>query len=102
MESAPEFEYPISEAIRAHAMTFPQTSEGSSCVNHAFSAGGKNFLFLGEKPGCCTLRLKSADGWQKIEFDPDDPLPVADLESSITESFFLLAPKKVQALHTDR
>lgn len=101
MGSAPEFEYPISEAIRSHAMTFPETSEGSSCVNRAFSAGGKNFLFLGEKPGHCTLRLKSADGWQKIEFDPDDAPPVSELEASITESFFLLAPKKVQALYTD-
>lgn len=97
MGSVPRFEYPISEAIRAHAMTFPETAEGSSCVNRAFSAGGKNFLFLGEKPGRCTLRLKSSDGWQKIEFDPDDAPPVTELEASVTESFLLLAPKKVQA-----
>lgn len=102
MGSAPEFEYPISEAIRAHAMTFPQTSEGSSCVNRAFSAGGKNFVFLGEKSGLCTMRLKSADGWEKIEIDPDDPPPVAELEAQITESFFLLAPKRVRALLDDR
>lgn len=96
-----EFQYPISDDIRAHAMTFPETTEGSSCVNRAFAAGGKNFLFLGEKPDLCTLRLKLAAGWQKIEFTPDEAPPLSELEAWITESFFLLAPKKVQALCTD-
>ena len=101
MGTAPEFDHAISEAIRAHAMTFPQAGEGSSCVNRAFSAGGKNFVFLGEKADLCTLRLKLADGWQKIEFAPDEAPPLADIQAWITESFFLLAPKKVQALHTE-
>ena len=93
-----KFQHPISEAIRSHAMTFPETNEGSSCVNRAFSAGGKNFLFLGEKPDLCTLRLKLTAGWQKIEFPPDDPPPLEQVEAWITECFFLLAPKKVRAL----
>ena len=102
MGSVPRFEYPISEAIRAHATTFPETAEGSSCVNRAFGAGGKNVLFLGEKPGRCALRSRSADVWQKIEFDPDDAPPVAELEASVTRSFLLLAPKQAQCDHGRR
>ncbi len=73
----------------------------SSCVNRAFSAGGKNFVFLGEKDDLCTLRLKRAGGWEKIEFDPSSPPPASDLEAWVDESFTLLAPKRVQKLRTD-
>jgi hypothetical protein len=113
------FEHTISETIRAHAMTFPETVEGASCVNRAFKAGGKNFVFLGEKTDECNIRLKLAasipeiealaehdpdhwqvgkGGWAMLRFAPDHPPPVADLERWITESFHLLAPKKVIAL----
>lgn len=98
MSTPDRFQYEISDAIRAHAMGFPETAEGASCVNRAFSSGGKNFVFLGEKPDLCTMRLKLADGWQKIEFAPDDAPPLAEIEAWITESFFLLAPKRVQKL----
>ena len=113
------FRYPVSETIRTHAMTFPKTEEGMSCVNRAFSAGGKNFLFLGEKEDECSLRLKVADsipelqalanqdaerwqvgkaGWALLRFPPDDAPAPADLARWVTESFLLLAPKKVSAL----
>lgn len=113
---AEKFEHKVSQAIRKHAMTFPQTEEGSSCVNRAFKAGGKNFAFLGEKPEECKLRLKLKDsvpevealqeddperyqvgtgGWTLLTFPPDDPPASADLKRWITESFHLLAPKKV-------
>ena len=120
MADAPEqFRYDVSDSIRAHAMSFPETEEGSSCVNRAFKAGGKNFVFLGEKDDTCTLRLKldaslpevteraTADpdryemgtgGWTKVVFPGDDPPAAADLEQWVTESFFLLAPNKVQKL----
>ena len=97
MSDAPDFRYDVSERIRRYAMGFPMTTEGSSCVNRAFKAGGKNFVFLGEKDDLCTLRLKLDSGWEKIEFDPADPPGQAELESWIEESFLLLAPKKVQA-----
>lgn len=112
------FQHAVSEAIRAHAMGFPDTVEGASCVNRAFAAGGKNFVFLGENDDVCTLRLKVDDsrddlaareareperysvgtgGWTKLSFPADEPPPLEDLERWITESFRLLAPKRVQA-----
>ncbi len=118
MSEPEKFDYPVSQKIRAHAMTFPETIEGSSCVNRAFKAGGKNFVFLGEKPDECNIRLKldasvpeiaakakddpdrwqvGKGGWTLLKFSPDDPPPIADIERWITESFHLLAPKKVVA-----
>ena len=118
-EPAEQFRYALSEQIRNHAMSFPETEEGTSCVNRAFKAGGKNFVFLGEKDEECNMRLKldasipeikerakaetrqwdvGKGGWTMLRFDPDLPPPAADLERWITESFFLLAPKKVSKL----
>ena len=62
----------------------------------------KNFLFLGERTDRCTLRLKTADGWQRIEFAPGDAPPLGDLEALVTESFLLLAPKPVRARFDER
>lgn len=114
-----QFRYAVSEKIRSHALTFPESVEGSSCVNRAFKAGGKNFAFLGEKDDECTLRLKldssiaelekraetDADGWQVgkggwvlLKFRPADAPKIADLRRWITESFCLLAPKKIVAM----
>ena len=111
-----QFEYELSESVREIAKGFPEFSEGSSCVNRAFKSGGKNFLFLGEKPGECNIRLKLAEslpdiesrashdadawqvgkgGWCFFRFDPDEPPAQDDLLGWITESFMLLAPKKI-------
>jgi len=100
-------------------MSHPETIEGSSCVNRAFKAGGKNFAFLGEKDNLCSLRLKLGDsiadleqravadadrwqvgkgGWVLLTFPPGDAPKVADLRRWVTESFGLLAPKNVVAL----
>lgn len=95
MSGTEAFQFAISEEIRNYAMTFPETTEGSSCVNRAFNAGGKNFVFLGEKDEQCILRLKLADGWAKIEFDPADPPAVGEIQAWIDESFLLLAPKRL-------
>ena len=95
MSAVEPFAYEVSESIRTYAMTFPESSEGSSCVNRAFKTAGKNFVFLGEKEALCTLRLKLAAGWTKVEFDPDDPPSACELEAWIAESFELLAPKRV-------
>ncbi len=117
-DAAELFDHVVARKIRDHAMTFPQTTEGSSCVNRAFAAGGKNFAFLGERKGEITLRLKVAEsipeleaiaavdaeraqvgkgGWALLKFAPDDPLAIEDLRRWVTESFHILAPKKVIA-----
>lgn len=103
MGSPPEtFRYPVSETIREIALRYPETTEGSSCVNRAFKAGGKNFVFLGEKEGECKLRLKTVDeGWTLAVFAPDDPPPTVELERWIDESFRLLAPRRVLKLLDD-
>jgi hypothetical protein len=122
MGAADQFEHELSETIRTHAMTFPETTEGSSCVNRAFKAGGKNFVFVGEKEYETNMRLKLGDsipeiaklaktdpdrwqvgkgGWALLRFDPDNPPPNDDLERWITESFRLLAPKKIVAQLAD-
>lgn len=118
-EPTETFQHKISETVRAFAATFPETVEGTSCVNRAFKAGGKNFVFLGEKEGECNVRLKleasvpeiknlaendpdrwqvGKGGWALFRFPPDSAPPAADLQRWITESFCLLAPKKVVAL----
>lgn len=76
-------------------------------------------MFLGEKDQETNIRLKldasipeiqeraaeqdrtwdvGKGGWAMLRFDPEDPPPAADLERWITESFLLLAPKKVSKL----
>ncbi len=117
-EAAEQFRFAISDAIRSHAMSFPESDEGSSCVNRAFKAGGKNFAFLGERKGEITLRLKVAEsipeleaiaavdaeraqvgkgGWALLKFAPHDPPAIEHLRRWVTESFHILAPKKVIA-----
>lgn len=119
MSVVPEpFRFGVSEEVRAIAMRLPDATEGSSCVNRAFSAGGKNFAFLGEQENGCGLRLKlresvpeieslaerhpdrfevGAHGWAMLRFGPDDHPPTAELERWVTESFRLLAPKRLVA-----
>ena len=105
------FRYEASSSIRLHALGYPEAAEGTSCVNRAFSAGGKNFAFLGEVDDECRLRLKldesipevddrfevGSHGWTMIRFHPDEPPNTADLERWVGESFRLLAPKRLVA-----
>lgn len=116
MSAAEAFEFDASERLRTQALELPEVEEGSSCVNRAFKAGGKNFAFVGERRGDCTLRLKLSDalpevellaetqperfqvgrgGWTLVVFPPDDP-PSADQTARwITDSYRLLAPKRL-------
>lgn len=116
MSAAEAFEFAASEALRLQALELPDAREGTSCVNRAFKAGGKNFAFVGEREGHCTLRLKlgpSVDevarlgaeqpdryqvgsaGWALLTFPPDDAPPAEATRRWITESYRLLAPKKL-------
>ena len=116
MSAADAFEFDASERLRTQALELPEVEEGSSCVNRAFKAGGKNFAFVGERRGDCTLRLKLRDalpevealaerqpdryevgsgGWTLVVFPPDDPPNADQTERWITESYRLLAPKRL-------
>ena len=113
------FTNPVTSALRDHAMTFPETSEGASCVNRAFKVRKKNFLFVGEKDdGACKVMLKlgpSLDeaeelagedsrfevgktGWVTVRFGEAD-VPDAELVKGwVGESYRLLAPKSLVKL----
>lgn len=105
------FRYEVSEAIRRRALDLPESEEGTSCVNRAFSAGGKNFAFLGEVDDECRLRLKLDDsirevasrfevgsaGWTMIRFSPEHPPSHDELDRWVVERYRLLAPKKISS-----
>ena len=119
MSDAPEtFQYQVSQAIREIAMALPDASEGTSCVNRAFKAGGKNFAFVGEKDEGTGLRLKLGEsiaevqvlaesdpdryqvgkgGWSMLRFPLDHEPSLDELNRWVTESFRLLVPKKISA-----
>lgn len=108
-----EFDDPLCNQLRQAALSLPQTSEGSSCVNRAFKVGGKNFLFAGEKEGQVKVMLRLFDsvaqaqalddqrikvgkfGWVTIRFSADDPLDFDLVEPWVMESYRGFAPRKV-------
>jgi hypothetical protein len=107
------FTYPLCRDLRAVALALPETDEGTSCVNRAFRARKKNFLFLGEKDGSIRFMAKLTDsltaasamkdprlvvgkfGWVTLNFPPDDPFDRELLASWVLESFRAFAPKTV-------
>ena len=114
-----QFTNPVTLALRDHAMGFPETSEGASCVNRAFKVRKKNFLFVGEKAdGACKVMLKlgpsldeateraDADprfevggaGWATVRFGADDLPDIELLEGWVDESYRLMAPKSLVKL----
>lgn len=110
------FTNPLTCALRQHALTFAETTEGASCVNRAFKVRKKNFLFLGEKPdGSCKVMLKlgpslpaasrlaqadarfevGKNGWTTVRFGESDPPDPALLTEWVGESYRLFAPKSL-------
>ncbi len=113
------FTNPVAAALRDHALTFPETSEGASCVHRAFKVRKKNFLFVGEQDGgACKLMLKlgpSLDeaaeladsdprfevgglGWATVRFEASELPDQALLERWVDESYRLIAPKSLVKL----
>jgi len=111
---AETFDSELLQGLRVHALSLPETSEGTSCVNRAFKVRKKNFVFLGEKPdGTCRLMVKlgpslekaaaiehdglsvGTTGWVTWNFAGDAPPEASLLEGWVVESFRMLAPKTV-------
>ncbi|MEL7157602.1 MAG: MmcQ/YjbR family DNA-binding protein [Actinomycetota bacterium] len=110
-----EFRYEVVRALRAHALSFPEVHEGTSCVNRAFKARTKNFLFLGEKEDEYRIMLRLENSvaearklvadhdrwtigntkWVTMLFGPDEAPPSGLVERWIEESYRTLAPKKL-------
>ena len=110
-------------ALRDVALDLPEVSEGASCVNRAFKARKKNFVFLGEKPdGACRIMLKvgasseaaskqaasnpdrysvGGTGWVTVLFDAGAELDAEELADWLLESYRLLAPRGCVALLPD-
>ena len=102
-------------ALRTLALKYPDCEEGIACKGTAiecttFKVKGKAFLFVSR----AEIRLKlgdsideatklaakeppryvvGANGWTKITFNDDEPLPMAIVTRWIDESYRLMAPK---------
>jgi hypothetical protein len=113
----------IQAVLKKLAMRLPHVEEGIACAGTALesptvTAGGKAFLFLGEKdvrlklgdsigeanmlaakaPGFCEV---GAHGWIKLTLSADVPLSKEVFERWIGESYRLIAPKKQTAQLTE-
>jgi hypothetical protein len=111
-----QFTQPISQQLRTQALSLPETSEGTSCVNRAFKVRKKNFLFVGEKlmhenemQVRVMLKLDASldearamndpridvgnTGWVTVRFAPDDVPDERLLSAWVVESFRALGPK---------
>jgi|SRR5579885_503598 len=105
------------QKLRDFALEFPEAEEGISCEGTAVEtrtvkAGNKAFVFLGAKQTRLKLskslaqagkletkepkRYKvGANGWVTVTYDSENPVDVELLQKWITESFQLLAPKRL-------
>ncbi len=111
------------DALRKRALRYPEVEEAGVCVNAAFKARKKSFVFMGIKPGSYHVRLKLADGlaeasalaeehpgsydvgkmgWIKATFATDEAPPKGLLERWIDESYRLLVHKKLVAQLPER
>lgn len=106
------FQYPITQTLQSFALTFPDVTEGASCVNRAFKAKKKNFVFIGEKASAVKVMLKLSpsldeasalaqreperyavgkSGWVTVRFDAKTPPPLKTMKAWIAESYSVLA-----------
>ena len=108
----------VVEALRKHALRYPEVDAGAVCANTAFKAGKKSFFFLGVRDDHFHVRVKLTDsyadaeklakkspdtyepgmhGWTKATFQVGEAPPRGLLERWIEESYRNLAPKKLVA-----
>jgi predicted DNA-binding protein (MmcQ/YjbR family) len=106
----------IAQAIRRHALSYPETAEEFPWGESAFKVKGKTFVFMREGAGGVSFSVKVPDsrdlalslpgaqpthyglgakGWVTIAPDADTSIHV--LEFLIDESYRAVAPKRVIA-----
>ena len=110
---------PTIQALRDHAMQYPEAEEGDSCVKKAYGARKKNYLFIGSKDDTYNIMVKLTEsldeasaleakeaehykvglhGWTTITFEHGQTPPAGLLERWIDESYRAVAPKRLAAL----
>lgn len=108
----------VTKAWRKFALGYPEAWETGACVNRAFKAGKKSFLFMGINDEVYHARIRLGDsvkeaeklakknpdnydvgkfGWTKVTFPRNKKPPKGLLERWIDESYRILAPKKLLA-----
>ena len=106
------------ESLEKIAKSYPQVVAGTSCNKTSYKAGGKSFLFVGEKADTYNVLLKLKDclpeaealakkkpdqyfpgssGWVKVEMPLGKSPPKGTWQRWIDESFRLIVPKKIVA-----
>ena len=113
--------HPAMEALREHALGYPETREDFPWGHSAFKVKNKVFLFLASDDGTLSLSVKlpasgpaaldkpfaeptgyglGKSGWVTATFAPDETPPLELLRAWIRESFVAIAPKKLAASFT--
>jgi predicted DNA-binding protein (MmcQ/YjbR family) len=110
------------KALRAHALSYPETHEEFPWGERVVKVRGKVFVFMGHPaPGCFGMSVKlprsglaatalgfaqptgyglGKSGWVSARFDPGDEVPVDFLKEWIDESYRAIAPRRIVA-HLD-
>jgi predicted DNA-binding protein (MmcQ/YjbR family) len=104
--------------LRSHALGFPQVTEDFPWGHRALKVKGKVFLFLFREDDFLILSVKLPEsrdaalrlpfasptryglgksGWVTSKFQGNDAVPVDMLVEWVTESFRVIAPKRVLA-----
>lgn len=123
MSEAPfKFSHPVSRALRAAAMKYPQTVEHFPWDHPAYKVASKKaFLFLGGyEDQFLTVSMKlpfrreeallikgaaptgyglGKSGWVTFTFAPKAKAPMVKLTDYLDESWRAVAPKKLSAAH---
>lgn len=106
--------HPAEEAVRKHALSYPNTHEDFPWGHSAIKVGKKAFVFMGTDGGGFGLSVKLAQshqaaltlpfaqptgyglgksGWVSAEFGPEDEPPLGLLRQWVDESYRAVAPK---------
>jgi len=108
----------IGQAIRKHALAYPETTEEFPWGESAFKVKGKTFVFMSAREGELGLSVKlprsrefaldypftaptgyglGKAGWVSAQFEGRDRVPLDVLRAWVRESYEAIAPKKLAA-----